>query len=405
MKNILINAYACAPHKGSEPGMGWNWIINIAQYCRVYVITEGEWEEELEEAIKTIPQGKNINFYYLPVSKKIRSMCWNQGDWRFYYYYRKWQKRALAQAKDICSTTSIDIIHQLNMVGYREPGMLWKIQDIPVVWGPIGGFGGIPNHFLKTFPKKEALKQRLKQLINRVQVYFPYIQNAIKNSSVLIACNTDAYRKLSHFRKDFIYTISEVGTFTNHITIDKQLKWDNPTLHLAWIGKLDSRKALPLALEVLNRIKHLNIKLHVIGVDQSALAYLKIKASDNVIFYPWLPLNEVYKKLQECHLLFFPSLYEATGTVVLEALTFGIPVLCHDTCGQGDMIDDSCGIKIPMKNINHSINSFVNSIQTLYYNRNLIKQLSDGAYKKADTQKWENKGKMMQKIYTRIQTK
>ncbi len=30
MLNVLINAYAVSPNWGSEPGMGWNWII---KYC------------------------------------------------------------------------------------------------------------------------------------------------------------------------------------------------------------------------------------------------------------------------------------------------------------------------------------------------------------------------------------
>jgi glycosyltransferase involved in cell wall biosynthesis len=405
VKNILINAYACAPHKGSEPGMGWNWITSIAQFCKVHVITEGEWQAELEAAIKILPQGYNITFYYLPVSDKIRNMCWNQGDWRFYYYYRKWQKRALKKAQHICKTRSIDIIHQLNMVGYREPGMLWKIKNIPLVWGPIGGFGGIPNNYLKTFAKKEAIKQKIKQLLNAIQVYFPYIQKAIKNSNILIACNSDAHQQLSRFRKDPIYTISEVGTFYQPIKKEQAQKWDSPTLHLAWIGKLDSRKALPLALEVYNKLKLLNIKLHVIGVDKSDIHQLAIKPSDNIIFYPWLPLNEVHQKLQACHLLFFSSLYEATGTVVLEALTYGIPVLCHDTCGQGDIIDNTCGIKVAMKNIDNSIDAFSSAIEYLYNNREELKKLSDGAYKKAESLTWEKKGKLMEKIYAQILTK
>lgn len=27
---ILINAYACSPGMGSEPGMAWNWVSNLA---------------------------------------------------------------------------------------------------------------------------------------------------------------------------------------------------------------------------------------------------------------------------------------------------------------------------------------------------------------------------------------
>ena len=33
------------------------------------------------------------------------------------------------------------------MVGYREPGYLWKIEK-PFVWGPIGGLENSPWRFL-----------------------------------------------------------------------------------------------------------------------------------------------------------------------------------------------------------------------------------------------------------------
>lgn len=33
---ILINAYACSPGMGSEPGMAWNWVSNLAKFCELY---------------------------------------------------------------------------------------------------------------------------------------------------------------------------------------------------------------------------------------------------------------------------------------------------------------------------------------------------------------------------------
>ena len=91
----------------------------------------------------------NIHFYYNPLSPRIRQMCWNQGDWRFYWYYRKWQKRTLKIAEQIVSKHKIDIIHQLNMIGFREPGYLWELKDIPFVWGPIGGMELMPTGYFK----------------------------------------------------------------------------------------------------------------------------------------------------------------------------------------------------------------------------------------------------------------
>ena len=137
--NILINAYACAPNWGSEQGMAWHWITELAKMHNLYVITEGEWKKEIEEAVALLDVKDNIHFYYNPVSDKIRSMCWNQGDWRFYWYYRKWQKKTLTIARQICSEHRIDIIHQLNMIGFREPGYLWNIYDTHYIWGPVGG--------------------------------------------------------------------------------------------------------------------------------------------------------------------------------------------------------------------------------------------------------------------------
>ena len=86
----------------------------------------------------TLEQGKNMHFFYNPVSEEIRKMCWNQGDWRFYKYYREWQWKTYLLAKDICKVEKIDVLHQLNMIGFREPGYLWKLSQengVPFVWG------------------------------------------------------------------------------------------------------------------------------------------------------------------------------------------------------------------------------------------------------------------------------
>ena len=137
MFSILINAYACSPNMGSEPGMAWNWCVNLAKHCELHIITEGEFRDKIEAVLPTLPQGKNMHFYYNPVSDEIRRMCWNQGDWRFYKHYRKWQWKTYLMAKEIIKQHDIDIVHQLNMIGFREPGYLWKIEDKPFVWGPV----------------------------------------------------------------------------------------------------------------------------------------------------------------------------------------------------------------------------------------------------------------------------
>ena len=169
MLKILINAYACSPGMGSEPGMAWNWVSNLAKFCELYIITEGEFRDRIEEVVPTLEQGKNMHFYYNPVSEEIRKMCWNQGNWRFYKYYKEWQWKTYLLAKDICSKEKMDVLHQLNMIGFREPGYLWKLSQengVPFVWGPIGGLKQFPTAYLQGAGLKMKIFNRLKNFLN-----------------------------------------------------------------------------------------------------------------------------------------------------------------------------------------------------------------------------------------------
>lgn len=69
MISVLVNAYACSPHWGSEPGMGWNWILALSKYCELYIITEGEWRDKIEEALSSLPQ--RILFTFLSAGRAL----------------------------------------------------------------------------------------------------------------------------------------------------------------------------------------------------------------------------------------------------------------------------------------------------------------------------------------------
>ena len=189
MLKVLINAYACSPGMGSEPGMAWNWVKNLAKFCELYIITEGEFWEKIEAAVPTLDQGGNMHFYYNPVSDEIRKMCWNQGDWRFYKYYRQWQWKTYLMAKGICEKERIDVLHQLNMIGFREPGYLWKLSKengVPFVWGPIGGLKQFPTAYLKEAGLKMQLFMRLKNFLNIWQLkHEKRVDEALKTAKLL----------------------------------------------------------------------------------------------------------------------------------------------------------------------------------------------------------------------------
>ena len=62
MLNILVNAYACSPNMGSEPGMAWNWCVNLAKYCELHIITEGEFKRKNRSRTPYSPSRKEYAF-------------------------------------------------------------------------------------------------------------------------------------------------------------------------------------------------------------------------------------------------------------------------------------------------------------------------------------------------------
>lgn len=408
MINVLLNAYAVSPNWGSEPGLGWNWIVNLSKYCNIFVITEGEWREEIEQAVESLPQKNSIHFYYNSLSPEIRKMCWNQGDWRFYKFYRQWQEKTLEIARDIIAKNKIDIIHQLNMIGFREPGSLWKIKDIPFVWGPVGGYGWTTLKYLDGQPLGIKIKATVKNFINLVQGHlYPLSNNAMKRADCVLAANSNVYRYIQRYHRKDVILVNETGCYEKivHI-IDKK---DDP-FRILWVGKFDYRKQLELAIRTINilRRSHRNILLEIVG-DTNNRNFKRIsklvQKLDLENYIKWdgkIPNSQVHQLMQETDVFLFTSIDEGTPHVVLEAIQNNLPVVCFDTCGQGDIVDETVGVKVPLTNGEQSPNDFADVLKVLINDQNKLIEMKEACIERQKQLSWDRKIQSVMEIYENL---
>lgn len=403
MLSILISAYACSPNMGSEPGMAWNWCVNLAKYCELYIITEGEFRDNIENVIPTLPQGKNMHFYYNPVSDRIRKMCWNQGDWRFYYYYKKWQRSAYTIVKDILNSYHIDVIHQLNMIGFREPGYLWKIDKIPFIWGPVDAKDKYPIAYLKGLKFRQKVFVRLKNSITVMQLkHSKRVKISADKAMAVLAASSDAQCCFKKYMNIDTILINETGC--NQIDFIEG-KANHHCFDLLWVGKMDIRKQLSLAINTIKELNNDQIRLHIIGGgEQKQYKELseKLDVKDQCVWHGSLPHDEVMKIMTKSDLLFFTSVAEGTPHVVLEAISNGLPVVCFDTCGQGDVVNDKVGVKIPLTDPIQSATDFAKAINRLYENREELMIMSENCFARANELSWDNKIRSVIDIYNKV---
>ncbi|WP_282117773.1 glycosyltransferase [Maribacter aquivivus] len=409
MLKILVNAYACSPHTGSEPGMAWNWCCSLAKYCEIFIITEGEFQEHIEKELKVLPQAKNMHFYYNRLSPKIREMCWNQGDWRFYRHYKKWQYKTYELALEICEKENIEILHQLNMIGFREPGYLWKIDNIPFVWGPIGGLKQFPEAYFNDAKLKIKLFLRLKNFISTLQLkYDQRIHKALNRADLLISSIPDSHNALKIHKGLESIIIPETGCIP--IKSQFNIKLKDQKFVVLWVGKFDFRKQLPLALKAIAETQNKNIYLHIYGQGskEQELELKKLVSNleieKQIVWQGNQPNYKVQEAMQNAQLFFFTSVSEDTSTVVLEAITNYLPVLCFDTCGMGEVIDDEVGRKIPLSTPYKSIVHFSEQLNFLYNKPNILNSLSQNCEIRQKELSWNQKAKTMLAHYNNLKS-
>ena len=97
--------------------------------------------------------------------------------------------------------------------------------------------------------------------------------------------------------------------------------------------------------------------------------------------------------------LILPSLRETTGSVILEAMSKGLPVISINAFGGKVIINNSCGYLYYGKNKNEMIESLKECIMNCITDKELLQKKSKNAYKESKQYLWTNKIIEYNKIY------
>ncbi len=400
---VLLGCYACDPYRGSEPGTGWNFVINIARYHDVHaLVEEGEFRESIEKFCKSNPeQVKNITFHFVPrVHHETLRKIWPPSYYRFYH---AWQVKAYKYAIELNRKENFDIIHHVNMVGYREPGLLWKLSK-PFIWGPVGGFKNTPLSLLFGLNLRDFTHYIFRNIINAYQMRFSLAARIVsKRAYAIFASDTlDANTIKKLWKRDAI-EMREVGTpVTNSIpTISGHTK--GKAMKICWVGVHEARKALPILLKALPLCKQ-PMEVEVLGSGEKEKEWKrladKLQVSSIVHFRGFIPHAEVISVMEGCHLMCITSIHEGgTPNIVMEALRGGLPIVALDHCGYSTVINDTCGIKIPIQSQSKISVQLAKALDRLAEDEELRLRLAHGAIERSKEFTWESKMQVLNQVY------
>ena len=125
----------------------------------------------------------------------------------------------------------------------------------------------------------------------------------------------------------------------------------------------------------------------------------KLGLNDCVSFLGRQSFTDAVAEMQSAHVLCFTSLRDTSGNVILEALAAGVPVICFDHQGAGDVVNSSCGVKLGVTKPKQAYAEWANTISDLANDPELLLELSHGATVRARDFLWSRNHEQINAMY------
>lgn len=415
--HILVLAYMISPYKGSEFSVAWNYVTEMSKDNDLTVLygISGKHMgdcDEMEEYAQRHPIN-GVKLVAVRPNRLANTLNWlNRHDifvYTFYYAYQVWQHLAFQEAKRIMKTTSFDLIHYVGMIGYREPGYLWKL-GLPYVWGPVSGANNAPRQLMKKMPLTGKAKQLFRNMANYLQFHYSIrLKKALKATDILLTATSENHDKFLSVHKKKSICIPENAILGN-IRLDKS-KFELPDKYnMIVVGTLDARKSVGTLLEAVIKMKHIDrIHLDIIG-DGPLRICLENQVRQNgisniVTWHGMLPREKTIDMFDNALLHIITSVSEGNPTTIWEAMMHGVPTLSFDHCGMHDTLKDGAGILIGIKpTYEENVATLANTLDSLVEHPDRFKELAVATVKRAEEFTWEKRRAFLNQLYSDLLT-
>ena len=404
---VLLSAYACEPEKGSEPGVGWNWVREISKIAKeVWVITRSNNKKAIEDALEKEPM-PNVHWVYFDLPKWAR--FWKKGQRGVHLYYYLWQICIYFVARRLHKEVRFDIVHHITFGNHWMPSFL-SLLHTKFIIGPVGGGESAPKSFYRTFSIRGRLYEYIRSLIRIVGELDPFTKLTIKRASVVLVKAQETKDRVIKLGAKSVFIISEVILSEDEIKLfsSMPLPQGDPIRFLS-LGRLIHWKGFHLGLMAFARfVKEFPESEYWMvgeGPERKSLEKLaeELGVADKVRFWGFLPRKEALKKLAECHVLVHPSLHDSGGWVCVEAMAAGRPVICLDIGGPAVQATEDTGFKIPAITPDQVVNHIAEAMKKLAIDNNLLIYMSEKAKERAMNEfSWGKRRNQILNIYSRI---
>jgi glycosyltransferase involved in cell wall biosynthesis len=406
---VLVSSYACAPDEGSEPGVGWNWVKQIARFHEVWAITRTNNRQSMAGVLAQEPL-PHVHWIYFDLPRWVR--FWKKGPRGVHLYYYLWQIGAYFVAKRLHKQVNFDLVHHVTFVTYWMPSFL-ILLPVPFIWGPVGGGDSTPRAFYKAFTLRGKMYEYCRAIACWLGEHDPFVQLTAKRARLVLATTPATAERSKRLGCQKVKVLSQVGMTREEIESLGAIPIRHTTsLRLVSVGRFLHWKGFHLGLLAFAQIQQEfpDGEYWFIGdgPERQKLERLARRCGvmSKVRFWGSLPRKQVLEKLAECDVIVHPSLHDSGGLVCLEEMAAGRPVICLDLSGPALQVTEETGIKVPATSPEHVVMDLAKAMCRLSHDPALRIRMGEAARKRVvEHFAWDKKGEWIRQVYQRISSR
>jgi exopolysaccharide biosynthesis WecB/TagA/CpsF family protein len=400
---VLLIGHACSPRVGSEASFTWNWAWQLSREHQVWAIAHPYYRKCIDVFLTNHPS-PNLRFEWLDVPRWMDAWAWRADGRGLRLHYLLWLSRAYRKAIQLHERIGFDIVHHVSYGSLSAPPPFWRLP-VPFIWGPIGGAQQSPPAFRRYFGFGLA-QEFLRNARVRLSGHSPFLKRAARATALLLATNHDTAEALRKIGGRDVRLFLDSGLTARFVLGEPVSKPSNDSLTLLWVGRMQRRKALPLALEALSQVRDFRVKLLVAGDGEMRQSWercaTRLNLGSRVEFLGRVSWDKMPRLYQSANAFLFTSLRDSFGTQVLEAMGHRLPILTLDHQGVGTFVPPEAGIKVPVTSPEQTVADLAEGIRKLTLFPAQRRKMGEAAHAYAKTQTWDKRAECMSNLYEEV---
>ncbi|MEL7393050.1 MAG: glycosyltransferase family 4 protein [Pseudomonadota bacterium] len=319
----------------------------------------------------------------------------------FYFRWaRRWIKAAMGRGE------AFDIAHQILPQAMRYASPLAGL-GLPYVIGPLGGSLETPKGFVHEV-RGGGIYTRLRTLDRPRLRYDPRLRKGYEEAALILGVApyiAETFREANLGIQRF-EPVLERGHDGRLPLIERTSGVGEA--HLLHVGRGIRTKGLRDVIRAMALLKDLpGVQLTSAGdgedMDACKNEARQLGVAERVTFLGRVPRDEVDRLYAAADIFCFPSFREPMGGVFFEAMEFGLPVITAARGGPDFIIDETCGLRLPVETPDQFTRAIAEAIRALAMEPERRRQLGAGSQARLQTfGGWPEKARHLDELYRSI---